>query len=69
MTPSELEAAIRERQERIEQLQLMREATNDPNLAYGYSITQRRLASEVAVLVGQRTPETVARMERERGLA
>lgn len=68
MTQNELEAAIRERQDRIEQLQLMRETTTNPNLAYGYGITQRRLAREVAELVGQRTPETVARMERERGL-
>lgn len=69
MTPEQLEERIRDYSAQIERLQRLRDATSNANLALGYRVRQQRFAREVARLVAMRTPETVARMEKERGLA
>lgn len=69
MSPSEIEIRIQELNAYIERLQFMRDATADENLAYEYRVRPQLMAQEVKRLVAMRSPETVARMERERGLA
>lgn len=69
MSPDEIEDRIQALNTDIARLQFMRDATSNVNLAYGYRIRQQRLAKEVRRLVAMRSPETVRRMERERGLA
>lgn len=68
MSPEQIEARIQELNADIERLQGMRDATANESLSYGYRVRQQRMANEVKRLVAMRSPATVARMERERGL-
>lgn len=71
MTPDQLEQAISKRGSDV---LMWQEAADAANAAGNYSWQQqcirkaREAAADVARLVGMRTPETVGRMERERGL-
>lgn len=68
MTPEQIEQTIRQRSDAVLHYQRLADESQDLMERGRPRDEARRAAADVARLVGMRTPETVKRMERERGL-
>lgn len=66
---NDLETAIQRRGQDVLTYQRMADESKDAIKRGQWRDEARRAAQDVARLVARRSPETVARMERERGLA
>lgn len=68
MKPEELEALIELRGKDVEMFKKRSDEADTPVKRYLLRECARRAVEDVASLVAMRAPETVERMERERGL-
>ena len=69
MNTNDLETAIQRRGQDVLTYQRMADESKDAIKRGQWRDEARRAAQDVARMVARRSPETVARMERERGLA
>lgn len=69
MNPDQLEELIARRSDAVKRCNANSEASSTPEQRALWRDEARTAARDVALLVALRSPETVARMERERGLS